>query len=304
MVMNSDLTPKRAALLSAVLLLGLVACNKASEQRRPVAEFKSLYAAKMVGLQYSADELGRAASIQSVVARFGSPVRSDETPSFGVDRKVLYFRAKDEYGNPCLAILTFQAVCSNNSKTPDCYKLVEEISTTAETAPGASVAPRVESAPAPAPVPSAPPIPPPSAGPNRVELVAAAEHGEIATVRTLLAQGVNIESKEDGFTTLMMAAATNHADIVTLLLEKGAKINAKGPDGETALGGAVVEGYVDVVKLLIAKGADPNARMSASHRSWASESILTLAEKEQKHPVGQPPNPEIARLLRAAGARY
>ena len=102
----------------------------------------------------------------------------------------------------------------------------------------------------------------------------------------------------------MMAAATNHADIVTLLLEKGAKINAKGPDGETALGGAVVEGYVDVVKLLIAKGADPNARMSASHRSWASESILTLAEKEQKHPVGQPPNPEIARLLRAAGARY
>lgn len=86
----------------------------------------------MVGFAYSADELVKAISLEAVVGRYGNPVRSDLAPSFGVDRKIVYFPAQDEFGNPCLAVLTFQAVCSNDRKTPDCYKLVEPVRSTAD----------------------------------------------------------------------------------------------------------------------------------------------------------------------------
>ncbi len=52
----------------------------------------------------------------------------------------------------------------------------------------------------------------------------------------------------------------NRADIVAILLERGADINEAGSDGKTALIRAAWYGHTDVVKILLEKGADVNAK--------------------------------------------
>ena len=63
-----------------------------------------------------------------------------------------------------------------------------------------------------------------------------------------------------GRTPLHLAAAHCHADAATVLLAKGAKIEAKATGGTTPLDVAAQAGCVDMVKLLLAKGAKVNAR--------------------------------------------
>ncbi len=50
-----------------------------------------------------------------------------------------------------------------------------------------------------------------------------------------------------------------HAEVVQLLLSRGADVNAKDQSGYNALINAAAYGFIDVVKALIAKGADVNA---------------------------------------------
>jgi ankyrin repeat protein len=59
---------------------------------------------------------------------------------------------------------------------------------------------------------------------------------------------------------LHLAATHCHTDVVLLLLNKGAKVNAKAAGGATPLHLAAQAGCVDVVNLLLAKGAKVNAR--------------------------------------------
>ncbi|TMH03214.1 MAG: ankyrin repeat domain-containing protein [Betaproteobacteria bacterium] len=67
------------------------------------------------------------------------------------------------------------------------------------------------------------------------------------------------------------AATSGQNDVVRLLLDAGADVNAKGPNGTTALMMAVRGGHTDTVDLLLAKGADPGRRNEngASALSWA-----------------------------------
>ena len=68
-----------------------------------------------------------------------------------------------------------------------------------------------------------------------------------------------------GETALMTAARTGKVDAVTLLLDRGAAVNAReGVRGQTALMWAVLENHPAVVELLIAKGADINAQTNVS----------------------------------------
>ncbi|RPB21249.1 ankyrin, partial [Terfezia boudieri ATCC MYA-4762] len=58
-------------------------------------------------------------------------------------------------------------------------------------------------------------------------------------------------------TALYSAAYSGHADVVRLLLEKGANIEAtRSDDGATALDSAAYSGHADVVRLLLEKGAN------------------------------------------------
>lgn len=85
-----------------------------------ISEFKSLYIPKFT---YELQPKGT--SIQAVVQQFGNPTKSEETSTVGVKTKLLYYPAKDEFGNSVLALLTFEAVCADGGATLDCYRLME-----------------------------------------------------------------------------------------------------------------------------------------------------------------------------------
>ena len=85
-------------------------------------------------------------------------------------------------------------------------------------------------------------------------LVAASGRGDLDEVKDLLEfRKTPINSCENGYTPLMMASKNGHADVVQVLLEKGANINLKWAGrtaGQTALDMAKKAGHVTVETLL------------------------------------------------------
>ncbi|KAF8419516.1 hypothetical protein EV426DRAFT_644774 [Tirmania nivea] len=92
-------------------------------------------------------------------------------------------------------------------------------------------------------------------------LVAAAKSGDVNAVKLRLSIVGNLEYKDtNNYTALGWAAANGHIEVVQLLLEKGANIEAIiGNTGKTALCVAVVNGHMPVVGLLLRKGAKMEA---------------------------------------------
>ena len=85
----------------------------------------------------------------------------------------------------------------------------------------------------------------------------AALEGEVDVVRTCLRQGrVDIDSKSGrGLTALHKAAMRGSAQVVSLLLEKGADINCQDPDGWTPLHCAVSVSNPEMVRHLVLNGS-------------------------------------------------
>ena len=81
-------------------------------------------------------------------------------------------------------------------------------------------------------------------------------------VELLLAKGADVNLKDkNGRTQLHLAAEWAYADIVKLLLDKGARVNEKDDEsGFTALHHAARFGNKNTAELLIAKGADINVK--------------------------------------------
>jgi ankyrin repeat protein len=81
-------------------------------------------------------------------------------------------------------------------------------------------------------------------------------------VNALLKAGADVNAAYgEGETPLMTAARSGSVDVVTLLIEGGAKVNAaESFRGETALMFAAVENHAPIVKALIDAGADVNGR--------------------------------------------
>jgi ankyrin repeat protein len=89
----------------------------------------------------------------------------------------------------------------------------------------------------------------------------AALTGLYESVRILLEQGVDINSKgRRGGTALQAASAQGHAQIVQLLIDQGADINAQEGYYGSALQAASSKGRIEIVQLLIHRGADINAQ--------------------------------------------
>src|SRR5262249_23675087 len=89
-------------------------------------------------------------------------------------------------------------------------------------------------------------------------LLLASRTGNAAVLDTLVAAGADPNSATvNGTTALMFAAASGKADAVKLLLEKGAKVDAKeNTRGETALMFAAAAGRADGARVLTAGRAD------------------------------------------------
>lgn len=89
-------------------------------------------------------------------------------------------------------------------------------------------------------------------------LLAAAAQGQIAVAEQLIAAGAGINPK--GWTPLHYASYGNHAELLKLLLGKGAQVDAVAPNGYTALMMAAISGQNDALKVLLGAGADPGLK--------------------------------------------
>ena len=103
------------------------------------------------------------------------------------------------------------------------------------------------------------------AGPELPIWAAASWRNDIATIKAHIDAGTNIDTVDDwtGKTALHYAAEYGHLEIVELLLANGANVNRRDDDKATPLYFAAVGGFVDVARLLLDYGADINARDKA-----------------------------------------
>jgi len=106
---------------------------------------------------------------------------------------------------------------------------------------------------------------------GKTPLIYAVENGNAAIVKVLISGGANVNDQlsRNGTAPLMCAKT---AEIVSLLINAGAIINAKNIDGMTALMLAADNGFTEVVKILVEEGADVNIK------SKKGETSLSIAE--------------------------
>jgi hypothetical protein len=89
------------------------------------------------------------------------------------------------------------------------------------------------------------------------EFFAAARKGDVEAMKTLLAKGVDVNSKTSyGATALSYACDRGHTAVVRLLIEKGADVNARDSFyNATPITWAAQRGFAEIVNLLLDKGA-------------------------------------------------
>jgi ankyrin repeat protein/ribosomal protein L7/L12 len=90
------------------------------------------------------------------------------------------------------------------------------------------------------------------------ELPAAARAGDVKRVKALLAQGADVEAKDQhGNPAIVAAAIGGSHEVIELLTTRGANVNARDAQGETALMEAAFNGhYIAVEQLLVHGYAD------------------------------------------------
>ena len=94
------------------------------------------------------------------------------------------------------------------------------------------------------------------------QLVLAARSGDAEGVLQLLAQGLapDAEEPENGHRALQQAAAAGQLEVIEILLDAGAAVDARDRDGMTALMRAAVTASVPVGRRLLEAGAAVNAQ--------------------------------------------
>jgi ankyrin repeat protein len=124
-------------------------------------------------------------------------------------------------------------------------------------------------------------------------LIAAADHGRGEVVALLLRLGAATSARTSyGWTALHGAAHHGHAAVVAQLIAADADVAAEDDDDHTALSRAASQGRIDVIGLLVAAGADINPLTDSQSQG---ESPLTAAAEEG--------HARAVETLIAAGAR-
>src|SRR6188472_1515185 len=117
-------------------------------------------------------------------------------------------------------------------------------------------------------------------------LAEAAKQGDVRMVKTLLAAGSGTEgANADGQTALLIAIKNGDLPIFNMLIDAGAKVNVvEKVQDQTPLmwAAAANRNAAEMVKVLIAKGANVNAR--ARFADWPSQ--ITSEPRAQYHAYG------------------
>jgi ankyrin repeat protein len=161
-------------------------------------------------------------------------------------------------------------------------------------------------------------------------LLNAVDRGDVAETRKALQTGAKVDLRNNqGRTPLMIAANAGHFDVATILVDKGADVNARTPtqtgssvlafavggknlktidylishgaeldlksrDGSTPLCHAAVRGETEIVALLLSKGADPN--LYGMHDSTGNYNTPLMIAANSNHV-------ETMKLLLSKGAK-
>ncbi|KAK1256981.1 hypothetical protein QJS04_geneDACA024235 [Acorus gramineus] len=91
---------------------------------------------------------------------------------------------------------------------------------------------------------------------GHVPLMSAVRHRHADVVKLLLDKGADVSTSDDKGSVLLHASQGGYIEIVQLLLDAGADVNASNTHGDDALMSAVKERHVDVVTLLLNGRAD------------------------------------------------
>ena len=116
------------------------------------------------------------------------------------------------------------------------------------------------------------------------ELFEASARADFKAVKSALDKGADPKAINQGFQTPLILALVHYpthqkADVIELLLERGADVNAQDILGNSPLMFASVKENLDIPKLLLKKGADPNL---SNKKGW---SPLMSASKAGHVPV-------------------
>jgi hypothetical protein len=100
-------------------------------------------------------------------------------------------------------------------------------------------------------------------GKKLTRVMYAAQAGDVARLRWLIARGARLELKDwGGRTALYWASSEGRAETVRELLQRGAVVDAAKNNGATPLFIASQEGHLEVVRELLARGAAVDAAMN------------------------------------------
>ena len=138
--------------------------------------------------------------------------------------------------------------------------------------------------------------------PQEIPIHEAAKLGNIEDVKRLLADGANVNAKNDnGSTPLHNAVWIGRKEVAELLIANGADVNAKEDEnGISPLHWAVKEGHKEIIELLIDKGADVNAKsvLGRTPLDWCELNRGSNDSTQVKATIK-----EIADLCRKHGAK-
>lgn len=127
------------------------------------------------------------------------------------------------------------------------------------------------------------------AGLVEIPIVDAAKQQDVDALRTLVAEGVDVNARSgDGSTALLWAAYKNDLESVKVLVDAGADVRLGNDLGATPVWAASRNGSPEIASLLLGAGADPDAALALG------EAALVTAARTG--------NPEVVRLLLEHGA--
>ena len=92
---------------------------------------------------------------------------------------------------------------------------------------------------------------------NKKQFFSAAQNGRLETLKTLLAEGVDVNAQEGNFkmTALMHSANRGHLACLKYLYRAGAAIDMVTASGDTALSWSASNGHLPCLKYLVQQGA-------------------------------------------------